>query len=89
MTYADGQIMMKSIVLMHSHIINSIECWSLSRFSKKKVSPQNDRFIRATELAPRFCVGKAKPVFMEIDKNLSSSQRNVLNNFLLYWIITA
>ena len=50
-----------------------------------KVSPQNGGFIRETELAPTLFVGKPKPVFMEIDKNLSSSQRNLLNNFLSYW----
>ena len=62
--------------------------------SVKNVSPQNGGFIRATELARRLFVGKAKPFFcFEIDKNLSS-QRNLLNNFLLldnlcknYWII--
>ena len=59
----------------------------LSRFSKKVFS-QNGGFIRATELAPTLFVGKAKPVFMEIDKNLSSSQSNLLNHCLLYWIIT-
>ena len=55
---------------------------------QSKVSPQNGGFIY-TELAPTLFVGKAKPFFMEIDKNLSShSERNLLNNFLLYWIIT-
>ena len=56
-----------------------------SRFSKK-VSPQNGGFIRATELALKLFVGKAKPEFYNFDKNLSS-QRNLLDNFLLYWII--
>ena len=44
-----------------------IECGLLISVSVKQVSPQNVGFIRATELAPRLFVGKAKPVFMEIE----------------------
>ena len=63
--------------------------------SGKNVSPQNGGFIRAIEHAPRLFIGRAKPVlFSLIDKNLSSSQRNLLDNFLSlgnlcrnYWII--
>ena len=55
--------------------------------SVKKVSPQNGGFIRATELALRLFVGKAKPFFMKIDKNLSS-KRNLLDSLLLCCIIT-
>ena len=44
---------------------------------------QNGGFIRATELAQRRFVGKGKLFFVfEIDKNLSSSQRNLLDNFV-------
>ena len=46
--------------------------------SVKKVSPQNGGFIRATEAEQNLL----------IDKNLSSSQRNLVDNFLLNWIIT-
>ena len=35
----------------------------LMSVKKSKKSPQNGGFIRATELAPRLFVGKAKPVF--------------------------
>ena len=57
--------------------------------SVKNVSPQNGGFIRATELARRVSVGKAKPFFaVEIDKNLSSSQRNLLDNVLFLDIIS-
>ena len=52
--------------------------------SVKTVSPQNGGFTRATEIARRLFVGKAKPFFcFEIDTNLPSSQRNLLDNFFL------
>ena len=40
------------------------ECELQYRFSKN-VSPKNGGFIRATELAPRLLVGKAKSEFYE------------------------
>ena len=64
--------------------------WAPISASVKKVSPQNGGFIRANELSSRIFFGKAKPVIFLIDKDLSSSQRNVLGNFLLletYWTI--
>ena len=49
------------------------------------VSPQNGGFIRVTEIARRFFVAKADQNLFcfEIDKNLFSLQRNLLDNFLL------
>ena len=45
------------------------------------MSAQNGEFIRETELASRLFVGK------ELDKNLFSSQTNLLNKFSCYWIM--
>ena len=67
---------MRTPISDHSKTVNSIV---FVKFTGKKVSPQNGGFIRVTELAPRRFIGKAKPFFF-IDKNLSSSQRNLLDN---------
>ena len=69
---------------LRCHIGNLEVAWVSSILvSVKKVSPQNVGFlIRAIELAPRLFVAKAKPVFMEIHKNLSSLQMDKLTGYI-------
>ena len=53
------------------------------------ISYQLRECLHKNELAARIFVGKATPVFLEIDKY--SRQRNLLNNYLLldnYWKLT-